>query len=163
MTTTSEAHAIRTAHIKHEASVKSIGLLYYLAALLSLIGAVGVFAGGELAVGARWAVGLLLLGLSFCYFKLGGWFRTLNPKGRTPGTILACVGLLGVPVGTLVSVYILYLIQSKKGATVFSADYKAVIEATPEIKYKTSKIIVGLLIILGFFISLAIVGVFLGK
>src|SRR5690349_18566211 len=38
-----EAEAIRRAHLNHEAALKSIGSLHYLAAFFCLIGAVGLF------------------------------------------------------------------------------------------------------------------------
>jgi hypothetical protein len=153
---------IRKLHIKHEASIKSIGVLYYLAALLTpLAGLAVIFGDHQVGVG-KFVVGALLVLLGFAYFKLGGWIRKLNAKAKTPATILACVGLIGFPFGTLINAYIIYLIQSKKGAFIFSDDYKAVIEATPEIKYKTSKIIWALLIIVALFIVLAIFGTIFG-
>ena len=81
---------------------------------------------------------MLLLAMALIYAVVGRWFRTLNPKARVPATILSVIGLLAFPLGTLINGYILYLIHAKKSKVVFSADYQAVIAATPEIKYKTS-------------------------
>lgn len=49
----------------------------------------------------------------------------------------AVVGLLGFPIGTLINGYFLYLLGSRSGATIFTPQYRQVVERTPEIKYKT--------------------------
>lgn len=51
--------------------------------------------------------------------------------------MLACIGLLGIPVGTLINAYILWLLFSKKGKRVFSVDYQRIIAETPHIKFRT--------------------------
>jgi hypothetical protein len=163
MSTNNTPLEIRNAHIKHEASIQSIGLLYYLSAVLCIFAALATFLGKHEDGFVGWLIAALLLALGFCYYKLGGWFRALNRKAKTPGTILACFGLLGFPIGTLISAYILYLIQSKKGEMVFSDYYKEVVEATPEVKYRTSKVVLVLLVILALFLGLAIVGIIIGK
>jgi hypothetical protein len=52
--------------------------------------------------------------------------------------VLAAIGLLGVPFGTLINGYILYLLLSHKGQRIFAADYPEIVAATPHIKYRTS-------------------------
>jgi hypothetical protein len=163
MSTIENAQEIRKVNIKHEASIKSIGHLYYFSAILMPLAGLGIMLGESSMGVARWITGSLLLVLGIVYFKLGGWFIKLNPKAKTPGTILACLGLFAIPLGTLINAYILYLMHSSKGKLVFSSEYQVVIDATPEIKYKTSKIIWALLIILGLFILLAIFGTIFGK
>jgi hypothetical protein len=74
------------------------------------------------------------------------------------GIVLSCFGLLGFPIGTLISAYFLYLLSSQKGVYIFSPEYARVIAATPHIKYKTSIIGWILLGILVFFIGLGIIG-----
>ncbi len=142
-----DAEAIRREHIKHEASVRSIGSLYLLgtglltfAAIAGLLTLSNAPADSE-TEGVSVAVSVLLLVFAALYFQVGRWLRALNPKGKTPATILAIIGLLGFPIGTLINAYILYLLNSKKGAVVFSAEYAAVRAATPHIRYKTSIIV----------------------
>lgn len=53
-------------------------------------------------------------------------------------SMLTVLGLLGIPIGTLISLSILYLLLSEKGRMVFSPEYKAVIAATPHVRYRTS-------------------------
>lgn len=148
--TTSDAEAVRKEHIKHEASVKSIGFLYWLAAVaLVLSGVALLLRSREAADFQRLPLyGGLLLVLGVLLFLLGTGLRQLKKWARIPAGIWAGVGLLGFPLGTLINAYILYLICCKKGSVVFSDAYKQVIQQTPHVKYKTSILIWLLLILL---------------
>ena len=137
--TNSEAEAIRKAHLGHEASIKAVGVLYYLGgALMTIAGLVG-------AVGAPKADGVALLlfigAFGVAQLAVGYGVRSLRPWGRVVAIILSVIGLIGFPIGTLISAYILYLFLSKKGRTIFSPEYQDVIAATPHVKYKTSIIV----------------------
>src|SRR4030095_8127226 len=82
---------------------------------------------------------------------VGTGLRRLRRWARIPTGILSGIGLLGFPIGTIINGYILYLIFSQKGKVVFSDEYRAVIEQTPHIKYRTSIvvwIVLGLLLLL---------------
>jgi hypothetical protein len=60
------------------------------------------------------------------------------------------LGLAGFPLGTLLNMYILWLIHSEKGKLIFSPDYAAIVEATPDVKYRTTLlvwIILGLIVL----------------
>jgi hypothetical protein len=148
----SEAEEIRQEHIKHEASIRSIGILYYLS------GGLMVLLGGGLIVGSfATKMEALLIGLSVVYLGIGVLMlfvargvRTLQSWARTTTIVLAAIGLLGFPVGTLINGYILYLMLAAKGKRIFEDDYKDIVEATPHIKYRTSVIVwimVGLLLL----------------
>jgi hypothetical protein len=148
----SEAEEIRREHIKHETSVRSIGLLYYLSG-----GVMTVLGIGMLATLARsfdpFTVGMLAayLGIGVLMLFVAHGVRKLAPWARTASTVLAILGLLGFPVGTLINAYILYLLHSKKGKRIFEEDYKDIIEATPHVKYRTSIvvwIVLGILVLL---------------
>ena len=76
---------------------------------------------------------------------------------RIPTGILSGIGLLAFPIGTLINAYVLYLIFSAKGKMVFSDEYRAVIEQTPHIKYRTSIIV---WIVLGLLLLLIAFGIF---
>jgi hypothetical protein len=150
--TNNAAEQIRKDHIKHEASVKSIGILYFLAAIfLILAGGVSLFADQ----GSGLLVGLVLLGFGAAQIWVGIGLRGLKSWARIPTALFSGVGLLGFPFGTLINGYILYLVLSKKGKTVFADDYKRVIEQTPHIKYKTS-------IVVWIFLGLLLLLIFLG-
>lgn len=158
--------AIRKKYISHEASVKSIGTLYMLGGIIGLLLTVGyVFAaasastrGGDAAGSAAILIVLAAISGGMAVFQIvvarGLW--QLLPWARIAATVLSCIGLLGVPLGTIISAYFLYLLQSEKGTMVFSDQYKEVIRATPHIKYRTSLIV---WILLGALIALILVGV----
>lgn len=155
---------LRRTHIKHEASVRSIGILYFFGALfLVTAGIAGAMTDNESSAAVRIAVAALLVGIGVIQFWVGIGLRGLKPWARLPTGILSGIGLLGFPIGTLINGYILYLVFSKKGATVFSPEYRDVIIATPDIKYKTSKIIWILLGLLIFLLGLALLAPLLAR
>jgi hypothetical protein len=158
-----QADAIRRAHISHEASIRSIGTLYYLGAFFMIAGTLTAFfvessSRPRLSTGPVVILvffGLLATGL----FVLGRGLRALKPWVRVPTSILAVLGLAGFPLGTLLNIYILWLIHSQKGKLILSPEYAAIVEATPDIKYRTTLlvwIILGLivLVLLAVFIPL---------
>lgn len=151
----SDVDQIRKDHIAHEASVKSLGGLYFLGALgLAMIVVIVGFAVFSrerpltLVPMAVMAVGTVL---SIVHFWISGGIRRLQPWAKTAATVLAAIGLLAFPVGTIINAYVLYLLLSAKGSMVFSERYQEVIVATPHIRYKTSPLIYALLglIVLG--------------
>ena len=158
-----EAEAVRNTYLKHEASLKSVGVLYLIGSfLLVAVGTASLF--GLIPADRKnpdasyqWLVGRIFIVVGCLPFQVGRWLRALNPKARTPATALSILGLFGFPVGTLINVYILYLLRSKKGAMVFSDHYHEIVAATPHIKYKTSLVVwifVGLLV---FLLALALI------
>jgi hypothetical protein len=155
-----EAEAIRRAHISHEASIKAVGLLYYL-------GGVGVtLAAAASLLGARDTsvmVTLLLIALGVGQFFAGWAVRALQRWGRILGCVLSGLGLLGFPIGTAINAYILYLFLSKKGRTIFAPEYQAVIAATPEVKYRTSIVVWIFLALLVALLAFGMLGSFFGK
>jgi hypothetical protein len=150
---TSDAEAIRREFLKHEASVRSIGTLYYLFGGLACIGALLL---GYLYFTVRSQLPVMVITpiyvlLGVLSILLGRGIKSLRPWARTTAVVLSCVGLLGVPVGTAINAYILYLLLSKKGKRVFEEDYAAIVAATPQIKYRGSVltwILLGLLLLL---------------
>lgn len=164
----SDAEAIRRELIGHEASVKSIGTLYYLGAVLTGLGAVSM--GGFLLLGLLAEGGadsvleaqpFFFGGLTCFYgviaavtFVLARGLRRLNPRVRVPTGILCALGLLAIPLGTLINAYFLYLLFSEKGRRVFSPEYREIIRQTPHIRYKTSIIVwIFLAILLALFVA----------
>ena len=155
-----DIEARRHQMLSHEASVKSIGTLYYLGSVLCILHGLLLLVGMAVALGqgggpAEFSilaiVTVLLLGLGGVQFWIAGGLRRLDPVARIPAICLAVIGLLGFPIGTLISIYFLYLLGSEKGRQVMSKEYQAIVAATPHIKYKTSIIVwifVGLLVAL---------------
>jgi hypothetical protein len=164
----SEAEAIRRTHIGHEAAIKSIGLLHYLAAFFSLIVVLSTLAillsgaRGPADLPARMGVvvlfviyliaGILNLALGIGMRGLHAWARWTETALASISLLFVLLGALGVALlGTLpravlivyavtglIQGYILYLLLAPKGSMVFSPEYKAIIAKTPHIKYKTS-------------------------
>jgi hypothetical protein len=146
----SEAEATRRRYLSHEASVKSIGLLYYLGAVGSLIGAFGVLleslSGSALGSGLA-PIGAIYLLLGLLLGFLGRGLRRLQRWVRIPVGVLSGIGLLNFPVGTLINGYILYLVFSRKGAMVFSDAYAQVMRQTPHIRYRGSWVLLLILVL----------------
>jgi hypothetical protein len=138
-----DAVAIREAHIGHERQLKSVGLLFGLGAVMMLLTLVAVLMPGvdggpgnarQLAgvVGGGVLIGLLAAAAG----ALAYGYRTLSPWVKYIGTPVSMLGLLAIPVGTLIHAYILYLLWCEKGRRVLAADYAAIIQATPQVRYK---------------------------
>ncbi len=163
----SHVEAIRRQHLAHEASVKSIGTLYLLGGglmtIISIVMLVLLFGGPQPIRMGRGdppqAVFLLVLALGVLQIATAVGLRSLRPWSRVVSGILSAIGLIGFPLGTLISAYILYLLFSPKGTMVFSEEYKSVIEQTPHIVYKTSIIVWIFLFLLLGLILLGIVGI----
>ena len=148
-----DVESIRKRYLGHEASVKSIGTLYLIGGVFSLLISTvyiiaGIssfgdpspsnFAGPALELLVALAVGAGFLSLGVLQIWSGIGVRKLRPAARIGATVISAIGLLGCPIGTLVSAYFLYLLLSEKGSYVFSDTYKQVIAQTPHMKYKTS-------------------------
>ena len=166
-----DAESIRREHLNHEASVKSIGLLYWLGGIFGCLVGVAYAIGGLVNVVNPNTTGigitLLVLGVIVTCFAVlqimvAIAIRKLKPWSRIAATVISCIGLLGFPIGTLISAYFLYLLQSSKGTVVFSDHYQEVIAATPHIRYRTSIVVwvlLGLLVgIIGFGILALVIG-----
>ncbi len=157
--------AVRRAHLTHETSVRSVGLLYFLGAgmlvVAAIVGLVGSGSSDDLVAGLVTVA--ILAFFAVIYVMTGRWLRVLNPQARIPATILSIIGLLSFPIGTIINLYILYLLHSAKGKYVFTPEYAAIVAATPEIKYKTSlitKIALGVLVVL---LATIVIGVVFGS
>ena len=141
----SEAEAIRREHIKHEASIRSIGVLDYLGGGGLCFAAIGLLAAGASGksggVPFAGAIGIAYIAIGVLLIFVGRGVRALRPWARTTSIVLAAIGLLGVPFGTLINGYILYLLLSHKGQRIFAADYPEIVAATPHIKYRTSAVV----------------------
>lgn len=127
----------RTKHISHESSIKSAGVLYLLGALVLFVmggAAIGGYLGEASSIGfglGLGALGVMQAAVAYGLFRLRRW-------AVIPATIISSIGLLMVPVGTLINGYILWLIWSAKGRTVLADEYKSIIAATPDVKLRTS-------------------------
>jgi hypothetical protein len=158
----SPEEAVRKKYINHEASVKSIALLYGLGAIFTIIiGVIGLIMPMHNKVPLvttilHIAFCILFIGIGVTQFCVGCGLQKLRQWARIPTIILSSIGLLAFPLGTVINAYILYLVISEKGKVVLSNEYKAVIQATPHIRYKTSIIV---WIVLGIFVTLIAIAI----
>jgi len=159
-----DAENLRNTYLNHEVSVKSIGFLYLLGAVFMvpagiIMLAMAPFSEGGVSLAIVLAIGLfyLCMGLLQGYAGLG--LRRLTNSGRILGIVFGVIGLIGFPIGTLFSIYILYLLISQKGKVVFSDTYRQAIAETPHIKYKTSIVIWILLGLVLLLVGIGLVGI----
>ncbi len=129
-----EAERIRRAHIKHEISIRTIGVLFLLGAAISGLMIFGLLVGP--AIAPLDAVVYAVTGVAGLVLGLG--LRRLDPRVRIPSAVFCGFGLLWVPLGTLINAYFIYLLLCAKGRVVFSESYKHVIEQTPHVRHRTS-------------------------
>lgn len=154
---TPEAETARREHLGHETNIKAAGGLFMLGGVLASFAGLSVIASG--AAGAMESVAVLVIGVLLVFVAASsvvvGWgLRMLRIWARVPAIVLAVIGLLGFPIGTLINAYILWLLASRKGRMVLSAEYVAIMEATPHVKYRTPIVIwilLGLIALLAIF------------
>jgi len=166
-----DIEATRRRLLSHEASIRSAGTLYLLGfvglalpAVFALFGCLATLPqltrapNGVEALIPALLMTLVLAAFAALYYYIGMGLRRLDPKVRTVSMIMTGFGLLGFPIGTLISGYILYLLACEKGKEVLSVEYQGIVAATPHIKYRTSIVVwilVGLLVV-------GLLGAFLG-
>jgi hypothetical protein len=147
------AEAIRRKYLNHEQSVKSIGLLYMLGAIFMVPFGAFLFVNGfseqpQSPSVSSPIVGLVYLALGILQGARAVGLRRLSPWARIVSSVFSVIGLIGVPIGTVISAYILYLLLSQKGVYIFSDEYRRIVAETPHIKYRTSIIVVILVVFL---------------
>jgi hypothetical protein len=164
-----EADAIRREHIKTEASIRSVGILYYIGGGALIIAAIFMslgLAGRQIPGFAPGLAGLLsvfFLAFGVASIFVGRGLRDLRPWARITAIVLTILGLIRPSAGIIINIYILYLLFSKKGRRIFESDYPDIVAATPDVKYKTSVIIWILLGIIVLAIVAALVVPALGR
>lgn len=145
----SSDETIRRAHIDTEATLKTVGLLYYLGAFALMAGSVASFPShgtGMTTESVAVPVVMLLIGIGLGFTAFG--LRRLRGWTRIPTILFSCIGLLGFPMGTLINALILIRVASKKGGFVLTPEYQRIIAATPHVKRKSSILALLLLAIL---------------
>ena len=152
--------AIRQAHLHTEVSIKGVGSLYMVGAVLSLVPAALVVSAmfAAKSINVYLIISLIMPFVIAALLGASGFgLRRLTPWSRIIATVGSVVGLIGFPIGTIICGYILYLLWGEKGRVVFSPAYVEVIAATPHLKYKTSIVVLILLGLLGLLIATLIV------
>jgi hypothetical protein len=138
------ATAMRRRYINHETSIRQFGRLYKLigaalaglAGLLLFLSVVFGIRGGNVRIELLMA--FLAVVISPILIITGRRTQDLQTSGRGMATLLGIVGMLFVPVGTILGAYQLYLLWSRPGVFVYSQEYRRVIALTPGVRSYTS-------------------------
>ena len=139
---------VRQAHLSHENGLKSLGTLHLLCggllALFTVVMGLGMIVslvgGGPLFSGKPEELVMMVFVpiLAVVQIQVGIGLRRLNSSVRTTAIVLACLGLLNFPVGTLINAVVLSYLLSKKGTFVLTDEYRGIVAQTPHVKAKTS-------------------------
>lgn len=134
------ATEIREAHVRHESRLRAVGWLYaFFAAALGMVAA-GLWrdSGGPPQPGDGFFRGLIVFAalMAAASLVLAAGFLRLNPWVRLPATIVSGLGLLLIPVGTILHGYILMQVWSPQGQRILKPDYADIIAATPEVRFR---------------------------
>ncbi len=139
----------RMQHINTEATIKSVGMLYYLATFgLLAAGAVTLMEGKPTEDIPPQLLGAILILMALAYGVTAYGLRRLKGWARIPTIIFSCIGLLGFPVGTLINAYILVKVMGQQGKFVMTPEYHRIIAVTPHVKRKSSIVALVLLALL---------------
>lgn len=165
---TSDVEATRRRLLKHEASIRSMGTLFYFGSviwgLLAMAMIIAGLAGPPQAAaddppaGLFLGIGVVAVALSAFQFWVARGLRKCDPRVRIPAIVLSAITLLNFPIGTMIGGYFLYLLGGQNGEQILSTEYQQVVAATPHIKHKTSIVVWILLGLLVLFLAFAIVG-----
>lgn len=134
----SQAEAVRREHIRHERQVKSIGSVYYLLTAMFALGSIAVFVARPTPISGMSLDSAFLAFYAFLLFlfgALGYGFRRMRPWVRIPGGIVSALWLLRFPVGTILGIWVLWVMFCQKGQTILSPSYAEIVKATPHVKY----------------------------
>jgi hypothetical protein len=152
----SHPRLIREKHLKCEASLKGMGTLFLIGGIFA-IAVIVVMATAGFGAGTGTPRGpellVMLLYLAFVPLQFLAWWglRRLKPWSKVPAGILSAFGLAAIGLGTIISIYFLYLLFGKKGRMVLSPAYQTIIEQTPGMKYRTpvwNWIVLGAIVVL---------------
>jgi hypothetical protein len=136
------AEALRNAYIQREASVRSIGLLYYFGFVALTIE--GFILLSSLATSRKPYLGLYVVYsfvMALAQLVVGKGIRRLRPWARIGVGIVSGIAMTGWPWGTAFNAYLLYLVFSQKGRMLFTPEYQQAVAQTPDIRCGTSMLI----------------------
>ncbi len=156
-----EAERIRSEHLSHEVSLRALGALFYAGGGFLVLAALGGFGA------ARGAPGMLVVSGFYVVFSLaqlvvGHGLRARRPWVRVPAGVLCGIGLLALPLGTLISAWGIWLVFGRKGRVVLSTEYAAIVDQTPHLRYRTPPWLMALALLFAALLALAIFRLALG-
>ena len=133
---------IRREHIATETSLRSFGFLFYLIGGLlvfsfTVVFVVSMSTGQSRVELTDVLVSIVGAGFGILSIYTGYLIRRLSPMARPFATLLGILGLAAIGIGTILAVYLLFLLWCKKGSMVLSERYQEIRRLTPHVKYKT--------------------------
>lgn len=160
-----EAEAIRREFINHETSIRSLGCLSWLAAMVfSMVLVVGVVnvqsvSLGHLAFMLVQAVLAAAIGRGLR--TLQGWAGVLAALWAGVALALSLATLPSGAISMVISAYIIFLVVGTKGRRVLTPEYRAIVLETPHVKTHSSVVVWVLAVLLLVFLA-AVFGALLG-
>lgn len=150
---TSRDEIIRKEYLNTEATIKSVGILYYLGAIVLILVSVIPFtkSNPDLRSSDLIPVVLFLL-LSIGMGVTAYGLRRLQSWTRIASIIISSIaliiGLINLSGGIIIHIYILVKMMGKQAAFVLTPEYQQIVANTPHVKRKTSVLVWVLLIVL---------------
>lgn len=128
--------AQRAEHLRHETAILMMGRLYYVAGGCLLLAAIATVVLRQTGEGLRIAsfFAMLAAGHAFAAYLL----RRLDARARYSASLMAVLGLMAIPIGTVLGAYLLYLVHAPKGRRVLSPEYRDVVAKTPEFQCRVA-------------------------
>lgn len=121
----------RKDHFDDESRVRNQALAFYILALLAAFGA-PTSAGLARSPALGIALVVAFACLSIAFVIAGHGVATVDPRRRRLAIGLACVALLGFPIGTGLGALILVAFLRAKANYVLSPEYREVLDAVPD-------------------------------
>lgn len=146
---------LRREHLQREACAKGLSFVF-IGIGMTLLGFVALLSPKYFSAGAGDRPYFLLYGLSVLAFaalcfQMALQLRRLSRKVRPWLWLIAVILALAFPVGTVAAVWIFYQLLSRKGAVIFSGEYRAAISETGGIRARPSFVnLIVLALLLGF-------------
>lgn len=157
-----EAERIRKAHLATETNIRTSGGVYLFVGFL--VGIAGLIRMVTLQPETLmdWGIAFLQFFLGVAFALTGYWLRQFSASTRVSATLLSILSLALIPLGTIVGIYTLYNIHSKRGKLIFTPEYQDILDATPHISRLSSfsclRIIIIVAIFFAFFATVLILG-----
>ncbi len=160
----SQAAGIRADHIGREEAIKSIGLLCFFSAFIFGVLGAGLLVSPKTASadGSLKIVAVVYIFLAIGLIATGWGLRALKPWSKFTAIFAALFSTFLFPFSAVVSVYILWLVFSKKGRYVLSSEYAAIVAAAPAVEYRQAGFAKVFMVALAVIIVLLTIGYFFG-
>lgn len=135
----------RRDHRTHEARVRGLGVAWMVQGVVRVLGAViPARAAWEQAESATspglWTTAGLMAAVGVATILSGVGVRRLQQWGWILGMLTSLVGLIYVPMGTVLSLWAMGLLLAPKGLRIFAPDYAELQAQTPDVSWEPKPI-----------------------